>query len=637
MTAPIIESGSGGISVADIKSSNIVPTRKSDSEQVQFDQVVLFQWLSRIGTECDSLEQLLKGSSEVICCQSDCLGLWVTQKGEDGTFSQIYSILNEPGAAEWESFQTIGRRMIKLAASSNQIQATRIPDDESQQIIIVPVIEGRHVNTMIAGCFRLSAIDNSQNEWLMGILAQSVSSWLSQKRLSKSEIKSKSLKDVVGLTTELDRAENLNSAAMIVVNHLKKMAQAQQVAFASVNRHGLPRLLAVSDVETVDHSLDATRTTTQACGQAIQSKEILVYPDRRKDAKLADTLPLEQFCKSNGFDACIAAPVIVNEDEVVGAMLLAVAPKQAGEEGYLAYLSQLSQMISGHLKVVLKANRSLKDHAKLYVLEKLNGKFARIAMSVIGILMVIMMVPWQYRIGCDCELQPVLRRFIAAPHNGVLEKNLVENGDLIEEGQIVANLDGRQLRIELAGLQAELKGTSKRRSAAMANNQIADAQIAMSEMKKLKSEIQLLEDKLENLEIRSPINGIVVAGDLEKVEGAPVEMGQTLFEVGPLNEMLAEIAIPEEEIPYVEAGMTIDIKLNAFPFETWSGTISKIHPKSEIINDKSVFIAEVTLSNSELKLKPGMKGHSKINSKAYPIGWNLFHYPFEQIRYWTIW
>ncbi|MEM9413822.1 MAG: efflux RND transporter periplasmic adaptor subunit, partial [Planctomycetota bacterium] len=276
-------------------------------------------------------------------------------------------------------------------------------------------------------------------------------------------------------------------------------------------------------------------------------------------------------------------------------------------------------------------------HATLFVSNKLKGRTTKYVLGTLAALLAIMLIPWPYRIACDCELQPVLRRFIAAPHNGVLEKNLVENGDVIETGQVVAHLDGRQLRIELAGLQAELKGTAKRRSAAMASNQIADAQIAMSEMKKLKSEIQLVEDKLSKLEIKSPIEGIVVAGDLEKVEGAPVEMGQTLFEVGPLYEMLAEIAIPEEEIPYAKPGMSIDIKLNAFPFETWSGSIVKIHPKTEILNDKSVFIAEVILKNPAGKLKPGMKGHAKVNSDAYPIGWNLFHSPLEQIRYWTIW
>ena len=73
------------ISVANLRSSQVPPTRRSDirsqDQTVQFDQVALFQWLSRIANECDTLEKFLKGCSEVVACQSECEGLWVTQKG----------------------------------------------------------------------------------------------------------------------------------------------------------------------------------------------------------------------------------------------------------------------------------------------------------------------------------------------------------------------------------------------------------------------------------------------------------------------------------------------------------------------------------------------------------------------------
>ena len=83
--------------------------------------------------------------------------------------------------------------------------------------------------------------------------------------------------------------------------------------------------------------------------------------------------------------------------------------------------------------------------------------------------------------------------------------------------------------------------------------------------------------------------------------------------------------------------MNIRIKLNAYPFRTWNGKVTKIHPKSEIREQESVFVAEVELENTDLSLKPGMKGQAKIVSDAYPIGWNLFHQPFEKLRYWTVW
>jgi RND family efflux transporter MFP subunit len=248
-----------------------------------------------------------------------------------------------------------------------------------------------------------------------------------------------------------------------------------------------------------------------------------------------------------------------------------------------------------------------------------------------------MFIPWPYRVACDCEVQPVMRRFIASPYDGILEKTYTESGELVTKDQIIAHLDGRQLRIELSVLRAEFDGAKKKRDSALAQGDIATSQIARSEMKRHQSKMDIIQQQLKNLEVKSPIDGIVVNGDLEKVEGAPLEMGQTLFEIAPLDEMVSEIGIPESEIQYVKPGMTVAIKLDAFPFRTWEGTIKNIYPRTEVLDDESVFIAQVKLPNELGELRPGMKGSAKITTELSPIGWNLFHRPWESVRYWTIW
>ena len=95
-----------------------------------------------------------------------------------------------------------------------------------------------------------------------------------------------------------------------------------------------------------------------------------------------------------------------------------------------------------------------------------------------------MAIPLPYRVACDCELQPVLRRFVAAPYAGILERTFAENGDIVSKDQLLAQMDGRNLRIELSGLQAELAGAKKKRDLALAQGDIANSQIARSEMER---------------------------------------------------------------------------------------------------------------------------------------------------------
>ncbi len=137
--------------------------------------------------------------------------------------------------------------------------------------------------------------------------------------------------------------------------------------------------------------------------------------------------------------------------------------------------------------------------------------------------------------------------------------------------------------------------------------------------------------------IRSPIAGIVVAGDLAKSQGVPLTVGQTLFEIAPLEAMIVEIAIPEDDIRFVTSRMCVDIRLDAFPFERWSATLDRISPRSELKDNENVFIGEATIPNPGGKLRPGMRGKARITTIRRPLGWNLFHKALAAVAGWMGW
>ena len=65
---------------------------------------------------------------------------------------------------------------------------------------------------------------------------------------------------------------------------------------------------------------------------------------------------------------------------------------------------------------------------------------------------------------------------------------------------------------------------------------------------------------------------------------------------------------------------------------SWSGQIVTLHPRAELREHQSVFVAQIRLENPDGVLRPGMKGQAKIYGRAYPLGWNLFHRPLEWLR-----
>lgn len=245
-----------------------------------------------------------------------------------------------------------------------------------------------------------------------------------------------------------------------------------------------------------------------------------------------------------------------------------------------------------------------------------------------------LVVPVPYSVNCDCELQPVVRRFVAAPFEGALEKAFVEVGDTVQADQLLARMDGKEVRWEQAGNAAEYERAAKERDAHLADQKFGEAQLAKLQMERLSLTTKLLERRGENLEIRSPIDGIVVSGELKRAEGVRLAMGQTLFEIAPLDQMIVEVEIPEAELAHVTTGASATIRLEAFAGQRLDGNLKRICPRAELRRKQQVFVGEIVLPNDAGQFRPGMRGRVSIPAGQASLGWRLFHRAWQKLQLW---
>ena len=147
----------------------------------------------------------------------------------------------------------------------------------------------------------------------------------------------------------------------------------------------------------------------------------------------------------------------------------------------------------------------------------------------------------------------------------------------------------------------------------------------------------MLADRITNLEIRSPQAGIVVAGDLKDTEGVPLETGESLFEIAPLDQMTIEVAIPEYDIRHVTEGMTVRLILDAAPADVVEAVVTRLHPRAEVREEENVFVAEAVTTNDNGLFRPGMKGEAKVSTGSRSLGWTLLHKPFAHFIGWLGW
>ena len=416
------------------------------------------------------------------------------------------------------------------------------------------------------------------------------------------------------------------------------------------------RLMAVSG-KTFDGQTQLARHIEECMNEAILVPPADDTPRTAVDSRIYRTTAFEHLVRATKSSHVVAYPLAGGENEVIGCLLAfhddgrLEEEQRASEAGSPADLASAATVeapaepngLRDPEVVIRFASRTL-DHLRAgqpslmaRVWRRLNSRgpvWKRpIAWGSLLLLTLAALLPMPYRVSCNCELQPIDRRYVGVPYDGRLEAALVEPGDLVKAGQILARMDGHEIEWELGTLDADLKRALKERDTAMAGYDRASAQMSALEAERLQWKIRLLQERLGNLELKSPIDGIVIGGDPQKSVGARLSMGQTIVEVGPLDNMLVELKIHDEDVPYVLPGQPVALRLHAHPLKTYQGTISRIHPRSEDRDSQNVFIAEMEIDNVEQRLRPGMEGRAKIAAGSHRLGWNLFHKAWESLLF----
>lgn len=250
---------------------------------------------------------------------------------------------------------------------------------------------------------------------------------------------------------------------------------------------------------------------------------------------------------------------------------------------------------------------------------------------------VIMLLPLHLRVHSQVILEPSLRRFIAAPFDSVLKKVHVEAGAAVFSGTLLAELDGKEVRERIAEIEAQAASANLQSAADLAGSRFDDSALSSLQAQRAGHELEVLRQREKDLLILSPINGIVIQGDLEREEGAALKLGRSIMEIAPLDAMVAEVALREEDAAFVHQGQKVTVRLHALPSADIRATIKKINPRAETRDGRNIFIAEAEIPNPKGEFRPGMKGDAVVIADRLPLFWILFRKPWNTLRSWLFW
>ncbi len=236
-----------------------------------------------------------------------------------------------------------------------------------------------------------------------------------------------------------------------------------------------------------------------------------------------------------------------------------------------------------------------------------------------------------YRVTADARLEGTVQRVLAAPMAGYVAQADVRAGDTVTEGQVMASLDDRDLRLERLKWMSQRSQRQREQSEALAERDRAQAGILAAQIEQAEAQIALLDEQLARVEVTAPFDGVVVAGDLSQSLGAPVERGDILFEVAPLDSYRVILEVDERDIGTVTEKQTGSLALTGMPNEVLEIHVDKITPISTAEEGRNYFRVEASLiGEPPAVLRPGMEGVGKIDAGRRKVIWIWTH----KIVYW---
>jgi len=137
----------------------------------------------------------------------------------------------------------------------------------------------------------------------------------------------------------------------------------------------------------------------------------------------------------------------------------------------------------------------------------------------------------------------------------------------------------------------------------------------------------------------APFDGVVVNGDLSQSLGAPVERGEVLFEVAPLDGYRIILEVDERDVSQIAVGQRGQLALTGFPDATLLMVVEKITPVSSTDEGRNYFRVEAMLSEPSSLLRPGMEGIGKIDIEQRKLAWIWTHklVAWARLWFWSWW
>lgn len=243
------------------------------------------------------------------------------------------------------------------------------------------------------------------------------------------------------------------------------------------------------------------------------------------------------------------------------------------------------------------------------------------------------------------DVRPVQQADVGSKTTGYLDAVLVDRGDLVKKGQLLALVRPAELADQLtaakssvaqAQASAALAKSNLERAQALApkglvsqqelQNATTAAAASEAQLQSAQAQLGVVATRLGETRLEAPFDGVVLTRRLDA--GALVSAGSSVvLTVARVDVVRVFVAVNERQAPQLKLGQLARVRFDAFPGRDFEGKVERLAPGFDPLT--RTLDAEVHLPNAERLLKPGMYGRAALELDRHP---NALVLPVEALQ-----
>lgn len=501
-------------------------------------------------------------------------GLVILGKPSDGMF--------EPTAV-WPDKSAVTQEIASEIEKVLQQNHSSINNTESNNSHIIA--SSLWVDNQVYGAVAIEVVDASSEE-LQQILQQLEwgAGWLEVNVHRNKYTSSDRLVTVLELVATSLQHDQFQASATAVATELAGVLACERVAIGFLRgKHN--QLRALSHSASFGKKSNEIRCIEAVMDEAIDQHTTVVYPAIKDDA-LQVTRAHESLSKNQNDAALCTIPLTV-DDRLLGALVLERSNDQPFDKSTIQLCQHAASLLGPLLDVKRKDDRwigyKIGESAYQQVKNLYGPRHAALKLSTsifVFLLLFFIFVNGDYRVTADARLEGTVQRSIAVPVSGYVVEAGARAGDIVQKGDILFTLDDRDLRLERLKWVSQKLKSSREYNEATADHNRAKARVLGAQIEQAEAEISLLDEQLARTRMTAPFDSFIVSGDLSQSLGAPVERGDVLFQVAPLNSYRVILEVDERDIVDVKQGQTGRLALTSSPEDVLPIRVEKVTPIS---------------------------------------------------------